>query len=75
MGYHTHLTVLEHSASVFSSSAAFKVPRLSTNGEAVEEWVPISYQQFLSDVEQSARYWSRTLTAHGVPSRSIVGMW
>ncbi|KAL1951670.1 hypothetical protein VTO73DRAFT_819 [Trametes versicolor] len=75
MGYHTHLTVLEHSASVFSSSAAFKVPRLSTDGEAVEEWVPISYQQFLSDVEQSARYWSRTLTAHGVLSRSIVGMW
>ncbi|KAI0361257.1 acetyl-CoA synthetase-like protein [Trametes cingulata] len=75
MSYSTHLTVLERSASLFSSSAAFKVPRLSDDGIAVEEWVPITYEQFLKDVEQSARYWSRTLSAHGVPPRSIVGMW
>ncbi|KAI0639736.1 acetyl-CoA synthetase-like protein [Trametes polyzona] len=76
MGYQTHLTVLEQSASLYASSAAFKLPRLaSADSEVVEEWVPVTYQQFLSDVERSARYWSRTLSAHKVPKRSIVGMW
>ncbi|KAH9847385.1 acetyl-CoA synthetase-like protein [Lenzites betulinus] len=75
MSYETHLTVLERGASLYSSSPAFKVPRMSTDNVTVDEWVPISYQQFLNDVEHSARYWTRTLSAHGVPPRSIVGMW
>ncbi|KAI9058857.1 acetyl-CoA synthetase-like protein [Trametes sanguinea] len=75
MTYQTHLTVLQHSASLYASSPAFKVPRLSHDSGRVEEWAPISYRQFLEDVEQSARYWSRTLTAHGVLPRSVVGVW
>ncbi|KAI8980680.1 acetyl-CoA synthetase-like protein [Trametes punicea] len=75
MTYQTHLTVLQRSASLYSSSAAFKIPRLSPNGEDVEEWTPISYAQFLKDVERSAKYWSSTLSAHGVPPRSVVGIW
>ncbi|KAI0652204.1 acetyl-CoA synthetase-like protein [Trametes meyenii] len=75
MSYQTHLSVLEHSASAFASSPAFKVPRLSADGEVVEEWVPISYRQFLEDVERSARYWYRALSARNVPARSVVGVW
>ncbi|KAI1793885.1 acetyl-CoA synthetase-like protein [Ganoderma leucocontextum] len=76
MSYRTHLTVLEHSAALYPSSPAFKLPRLSaTDRTAVEEWVSISYQQFLLDVERSARHWGRALAAHALPSRSIVGLW
>ncbi|KAJ3004463.1 hypothetical protein NUW54_g4803 [Trametes sanguinea] len=75
MTFQTHLTVLQHSASLYTSSPAFKVPRLSSDSGCVEEWAPISYQQFLEDVELSARYWSRTLTAHDVLPRSVVGVW
>ncbi|KAI0331939.1 acetyl-CoA synthetase-like protein [Cubamyces sp. BRFM 1775] len=75
MSYQTHLSVLERSASLYSSSPAFKVPRLSPDGEHVEEWVPISYQQFLHDVELSARYWTRKLSAYGIPPRSTIGVW
>ncbi|KAI0756673.1 acetyl-CoA synthetase-like protein [Daedaleopsis nitida] len=73
--YRTHLTVLQHSASVFSSSPAFKLPRLSADKSEVEAWDAVSYQQFLLDVERSARHWTRTLSAHGVTRRSIVGLW
>ncbi|KAI0830645.1 acetyl-CoA synthetase-like protein [Trametes gibbosa] len=75
MSYETHLTVLERSASLYSSSPAFQLPRMSADNETVDEWVPITYPQFLEDVQQSARYWSRTLSAHGIPPRSVVGMW
>ncbi|RPD64920.1 acetyl-CoA synthetase-like protein [Lentinus tigrinus ALCF2SS1-6] len=76
MSYNTHLTVLQHSAAVYSSSPAFILPRLSADGEnVIDAWVPISYHQFLLDVERSARHWSHTLTAHGVPRRSVVGLW
>ena len=76
MTYRTYLNVLEQSAALYPSSPAFKLPRLSANDSTVvEEWDPISYQQFLQDVERSARHWARTLSAHGLPSRSIVGLW
>ncbi|KAI0778513.1 acetyl-CoA synthetase-like protein [Trametes elegans] len=75
MTYQTHLTVLERSASLHPSAPAFKIPRLSVDSENVDEWVSVTYEQFLHDVEQSARYWYRTLTAHGILPRSIVGTW
>ncbi|KAI0721294.1 acetyl-CoA synthetase-like protein [Cerioporus squamosus] len=76
MSYNTHLTVLQHSAAVYSSSPAFMLPRLSDDGEnVIDAWVPVSYHQFLLDVERSARHWSHTLTAHRVPRRSVVGLW
>ncbi|TBU61980.1 acetyl-CoA synthetase-like protein [Dichomitus squalens] len=76
MSYRTHLTVLEQSAALYSSSPAFKLPRVSAiDKTVVEEWVSVSYEQFLLDVERSARHWARTLFAHGLPSRSIVGLW
>ena len=76
MSYRTHLTVLEQSAALYSSSPAFKLPRLSpADKTVVEEWVPVSYEQFLLDVERSARHWARTLSLHGLPMRSIVGLW
>ena len=76
MSYKTHLTVLQHSAAVYSSSPAFLLPRLDTNdSNVIVAWDSISYQQFLLDVERSARHWSHTLTAHEVPRRSVVGLW
>ncbi|KAI8980609.1 acetyl-CoA synthetase-like protein [Trametes punicea] len=75
MTYQTHLTILQRSASLYSSFAAFIIPHLSPNGKDVEEWTSISYSQFLKDVERSAKYWCSTFSAHGVPPRSVVGIW
>ena len=37
MNYKTHLTVLQRSAALYSSSSAFKLPRLAAD-KSVEEW-------------------------------------
>ena len=75
MNYRTHLNVLENSAALYASSAAFRLPRLSADNSKVEAWDTVSYEQFLRDVEHAARYWSHALSAHGLARRPIVGLW
>lgn len=72
--FSTHLTVLETSASRHPSAAAFRTPLLNETGQ-VQEWNTITYEQFHSDVQLYARYWSRTLKRDGIPLRSVVGLW
>ncbi|KAI0645753.1 acetyl-CoA synthetase-like protein [Trametes meyenii] len=75
MAYHTHLTVLDNSASLFSSLPAFKIPRVESDGLHVKEWVTVTYREFFQDVEQFAKYWNRTLLEHQIAIRSVVGIW
>lgn len=76
MPYKTHLTLLEETAASVPDLPVFKVPRLETpDSEEVAAWISISYAQFKTDVETYARYWSRALTANGIATRSVVGLW
>ena len=74
MSYKTHLTVLEQSAALYPSSAAFRLPRTTPSG-TVELWESISYRQFHLDVERFARHWHGVLSSLGLPPRAIVGLW
>ncbi|KAF8520043.1 hypothetical protein JB92DRAFT_2709649 [Gautieria morchelliformis] len=69
----SHLTVLERSARLFSSSPAFRIPR-KTAGK-VESWDIITYQRFNDDVDRVSEYWSHTLSAANIPARAVVGLW
>lgn len=84
MPLRTHLDLLQSSAVQFPYHAAFKIPILShptyVDGYAPlspvdEQWVDISYTQFLQDVEEHAKHWSHILPAHGILQRSTVGIW
>lgn len=76
MSYRTPLTVLEASASKFSSYPAFKVPgAVDSDTGCVQEWFSISYAQFKQDVELHAKFWSRTLSTDGLAPRSVVALW
>ncbi|KAI0271339.1 hypothetical protein BC834DRAFT_818549 [Gloeopeniophorella convolvens] len=71
----SHLSVLETSASLYASSPAFQVPQaISASGDA-DCWRPVTYLQFLQDVELFARHWARVLAHDAIPQRSVVGMW
>jgi hypothetical protein len=71
----SHLSVLQTSASRFTSSPAFYVPRTHSESGDVSSWEPVSYTQFLLDVELLARHWAHVLTRDGIPQRSVIGMW
>jgi len=71
----SHLSVLQTSASRFASSPAFYVPRTHSESGDVSSWEPVSYTQFLLDVELFARHWAHVLTLDGIPQRSVIGMW
>jgi acyl-CoA synthetase (AMP-forming)/AMP-acid ligase II len=73
--FKSHLTVLETSASLYSSSPVFRIPQLADATGEVEAWIPITYRQFHNDVELVAKYWTRTLRADGLPQRTVVGLW
>lgn len=72
VSFRTHLTALASAASQHPSSPVFKVPRKAGIDIA---WVPITYEDFLADVELVAKYWSKTLKSDGVPPKSVVGLW
>jgi hypothetical protein len=72
--FQSHLTVLESSGSLYASSPAFKVPKLRPSGQ-IQDWETITYNQFKDDVEASARYWERLLSLHGIPRKSVIGLW
>ncbi|KAK0465197.1 uncharacterized protein EV420DRAFT_1262611 [Desarmillaria tabescens] len=71
----THLSVLEASASRFSSRPVFRTPRVDPTTSRIIEWQSITYRQFLLDVESFARHWSMTLGRDGIPQRSVIGLW
>jgi len=75
MSLRSHLTVLETSASLYSSLPAFRIPQVDAASGQVTQWRPVTYNQFQSDVELFARYWARTLKTDGIPRRSVVGLW
>ncbi|OBZ80035.1 hypothetical protein A0H81_00897 [Grifola frondosa] len=71
----THLTVLRESAALYPSAPVFKIPKVAVDTDEVDAWLDISYHQFLSDVERSARYWARIFAQHDLQQRSVIGMW
>ena len=71
----SHLSVLQTSASLYSSLPAFYVPQILSESGDVETWAPVSYTQFLLDVELFASHWARVLQLDGIPQRSVIGMW
>ncbi|TFK89636.1 acetyl-CoA synthetase-like protein [Polyporus arcularius HHB13444] len=75
VSYRTHLTVLEQTAARYPLSPAFRVPRVDPVTQAILDWDVVTYGQFWQDVERFARYWTEKLTADGVVTRSIVGLW
>lgn len=70
----SHLTVLQTAASEYSERPAFKIARGSKDG-GVEIWEAITYRQFLIDVENAARFWSKKLGAFGLSRGAVVGLW
>lgn len=75
VAFRSHLTVLQTSASVYSSATAFRVPEVDGETGKLVQWRSISYRQFQDDVDLFARYWARTLRADGVPREAVVGLW
>ncbi|KAI0034282.1 acetyl-CoA synthetase-like protein [Vararia minispora EC-137] len=71
----SHLSVLETSASLYTSAPVFQVPCCDPQTGEVEHWKPVSYSRFKDDVDRFAREWTRILKADGIPPRSIIGMW
>jgi hypothetical protein len=71
----SHLSVLQTSASRFASSPAFYVPQTVSESGDVASWEPVTYSQFLLDVELFAKHWGHVLTLDGIPRRSVIGMW
>ena len=71
----SHLSVLHASASLFASFPAFYVPQTLSESGDVASWEPVSYMQFLLDVELFARHWAHVLKLDGIPQRSVIGMW
>ncbi|CCL98984.1 uncharacterized protein FIBRA_00992 [Fibroporia radiculosa] len=75
MALTTHLTVLERSASQFSTAPAFKVPDSAGATVGIRRWKTITYEQFHRDVEHSARYWLSKLESNNIRPGSVVGLW
>ena len=75
VSYRTHLTVLEQTAARYPQSPVFRIPRVDPVSKAILNWDVITYGQFWQDVERVARYWTQKLTADGVVTRSVVGLW
>ncbi|KZT05908.1 acetyl-CoA synthetase-like protein [Laetiporus sulphureus 93-53] len=75
MSFRTHLTILQWSASLYSEATVFEIPDFTHTNGTGRRWNKISYRQFLTDVELSARYWGNVLQSRGVHQRSVVGLW
>ncbi|KIL70723.1 hypothetical protein M378DRAFT_66741 [Amanita muscaria Koide BX008] len=71
----SHLTALEASAAHSPLSPVFRLPCLDPATNQVKEWQVITYQQFLHDVETSAKYWSSLFASRRIPQRSVIGLW
>ena len=72
--FQSHLSVLQSSATRFPSRNAFLIAQPGSNN-SVDTWLPVTYKQFYDDDELSARYWHKELSAAGLSSGSVVGLW
>ncbi|CAH0021343.1 unnamed protein product [Clonostachys rhizophaga] len=70
----THITNLVEVASKHPDRSALKVPLLSDKG-TFTGYETLSFAQFLGDVENSARYWTRELSKKGLKQGDVVGLW
>lgn len=72
----TPVDLLTEAASSFPSRVAFQVPRLGTSIESgPEEWIPITFSQFLRDVKSYSRYWACIFQRAGIQKRDVVILW
>lgn len=71
----SHLSVLEAAASRYPDRPAFRIAKKSKSTDSVEAWLPITFKDFLGDVELASRYWSRKFALDGLAPRSVVGAW
>jgi acyl-CoA synthetase (AMP-forming)/AMP-acid ligase II len=72
--FKSHLSVLEASAAKYPSRHAFQIAKAGSNS-SVDAWAPVTFREFLEDVEVSARYWYKTLSDAGLSQGSVVGLW
>ncbi|RPD64902.1 acetyl-CoA synthetase-like protein [Lentinus tigrinus ALCF2SS1-7] len=75
VSYRTHLTVLEQTATRYPHYPAFRLPRVDPVTKTILDWEVVTYGQFWQDVERFAKYWTQKLTADGISTRSVVGLW
>lgn len=73
--YRTHLTVLQSTADRLPNTPVFRLPSLSRSTGLVDSWVPVTYKQFLDDVELMSKFWAKTLHSRRIPRESVVGLW
>lgn len=73
--YKTHLTALADAAAAYPAALAFQLPILNQRDGRVEKWQPITYRDFLADVEHFATYWNDVLVSDSIAPRSVVGLW
>ncbi|KAH9941837.1 acetyl-CoA synthetase-like protein [Epithele typhae] len=70
----THLHALAEAVSSHSDLPIYKLPAYDSE-DVLRAWTPISFAQFQADVNHFAAHLARKLSADGVPSRSVVGLW
>ncbi|KAI0684041.1 acetyl-CoA synthetase-like protein [Cytidiella melzeri] len=76
MTHSTPLTVVEASATQYSTRSVFKIPCTTASViDTVVEWESISYTRFKADIELHAKYWARTLSEDGLSPHSVVALW
>ena len=73
--FESHVSVLESSAKLYPTRPAFRLPVVDQETSQITEWATVTYAQFHKDVEIYARYWTSVLSAAGIKSGSIVGLW
>ncbi|GJJ14466.1 hypothetical protein Clacol_008730 [Clathrus columnatus] len=76
MTYHSHLTIIEATATRSPRRSAFKLPQLDIGDETPHQkiigWRDITYGKFHRDIVWCASYWVKKLQS---PHGSVVGLW
>ncbi|KAI3605677.1 amp-ligase [Moniliophthora roreri] len=72
--FRTHLTILEEALTKHASATAFKIPVIDPQSSELQDWIPITYSQWASDVNSLARHWFRVLSGSGVEQGSVVAL-
>ena len=68
-----HFKTLHARVASHPNTAVFRLPKADALGG--RQWVDVSYIQFQTDIERMAKFWFTKLSAHDIPSRSVVGIW
>lgn len=69
---YVHFEALRARVVSHPDTPVFKLPKPGALGR---EWVDVSYREFEADIERMAKYWFAKLASHGLPARSVVGIW